>query len=83
MATITVSAKCSDMCFVRWPNGKTSDGYVPHISGLGGGDYVKITIDIETGKVIGWDVDSVNQAMLDQFQDDEEEEEFADEEYGV
>lgn len=29
-------------------------GYVPRISGLGGGDYIRLSIENETGKIIGW-----------------------------
>lgn len=32
-------------------------GYVPKNIGIGGGDYIDIAIDIETGKIIGWDKD--------------------------
>lgn len=51
MANVNVSAKCNDMCFVSM--GKLGrDGYVP--SSLGGGDYIDLTIDNETGQILNW-----------------------------
>ncbi|MNR56307.1 hypothetical protein D3C85_1768540 [compost metagenome] len=29
--------------------------YVPYGFGIGGGDYLELAIDVETGKVVGWD----------------------------
>lgn len=57
---ITISAKCSDRCHVTITdsNGKVTcehDGYVPNELGLGGGDYIKFTIDNETGRIVGWE----------------------------
>ena len=57
--TISISAKCSDLCFttVIDANGDTikeSDGYVPDNIGIGGGDYVDLDIDIETGTIVNW-----------------------------
>jgi hypothetical protein len=61
MAILYVSAKCSDMCFVQYEEGGVSvdyDGYVPQHLGIGGGDYVELEIDVETGRVIGWDAEA-------------------------
>ena len=57
--TIRVSAKCSDLCFVAIEDeqGETireCDGYVPYDIGIGGGDYVDLDIDIETGQILNW-----------------------------
>jgi len=53
---MTVCAKCSDMCFVRFPNGKESNGYVPTGIGLGDDDdYIEFDIDVDTGQIVGWD----------------------------
>lgn len=52
---LAISAKCSDCCSVVFPNGKSTDGYVPRGIHVGGGDYADIMIDIDTGKVVGWD----------------------------
>ena len=56
--TLSISAKCSDLCFAEvWDeDGNTlfeNDGYVPELSLIGGGDYVDITIDLITMKVVG------------------------------
>lgn len=69
MKTITVSGKCSDMCYfaVGGDDGETiyeqHDGYVPSGCGVGGGDYIKITIDVETGKIVGWNSENVKQGI--------------------
>ena len=71
MKTITVSGKCSDMCYfaVCDENGETvyeqHDGYVPSGCGVGGGDCVEMTIDIETGRIVGWNADRVKQGLAE------------------
>jgi hypothetical protein len=60
---LAVSAKCSDCCSVVFPNGKSIDGYVPRGICIGGGDYADFMIDIDTGKIVGWD-DRVKEAVL-------------------
>ncbi len=61
MKTLTISAKCSDMCFCSFYNDESDNtfdhnGYVPLGLGIGdfGGDYVEMTIDAETGQIQGW-----------------------------
>jgi len=62
MNTIHITAKCSDACFLslRKDNKEIAavDGYVPkwlpnptveHY-----GDYIELTIDIDTGKIVNW-----------------------------
>lgn len=61
MRTINVQAKCSDRCFVQYYNSNTEvskdkDGYVPYDLGFGGGDYIEITIDLDTGMVVGFPI---------------------------
>jgi len=55
---LTVNAKCSDRCFTTLvEDGKTvreSDGYVPAFFPDGGGDYIYLEIDIETGQILNW-----------------------------
>ena len=29
-------------------------GYVPRNLGIGGGDYVRLTIDVDSGQILGW-----------------------------
>lgn len=52
MAVVTVSAKCSDM-FAMSMGDLDYDGYVPQGS-LGGGDYIEMQIDNETGQILDW-----------------------------
>lgn len=59
MKTLSICAKCSDMFSAQLKqDGKTIgeyDGYVPDfMPGQHYGDYVMLTIDIETGKILGW-----------------------------
>lgn len=62
MKVLHISAKCSDLCFVRLvEDSKTigeHDGYVPnwfpnpneeHF-----GDYVQLQIDVKTGQILNW-----------------------------
>lgn len=53
---IGLSAKASDLHFVQiyFEDGSTRehDGYNPGV--CGSGDYTKLEIDNETGKIIGW-----------------------------
>lgn len=56
---VSITAKCSDMCgTVLKDAGGTiiheTDGYVPGFFPNGGGDYVELEIDIETGKILNW-----------------------------
>lgn len=50
---ISISAKCSDRCFTTFPDGTGKDGYVPYISGLGGGDYLDVDICLDCGQAQG------------------------------
>lgn len=60
MVILSFTAKCSD-CFGMTISDDATDeyirfnGYVPYDIGIGGGDYVEIKIDIETGEIINWD----------------------------
>lgn len=49
---LTISAKCSDLCFCEI-NNKKDDGYVPSDAGIGGGDYVKFTYCLNCGQIQG------------------------------
>jgi len=58
-----VTAKCSDLCVCQYENETgqiiiESDGYVPKNINIGGddddGDYIEISIDIETGQILNW-----------------------------
>jgi len=61
MKTLTIVAKCSDMCWCSFYNDESGntferDGYVPSELGIGGpgGDYIEMTIDATTGQIQGW-----------------------------
>ena len=54
---ISIVGKCSDMCSIEYSDEKTKlyhNGYVPRNIGIGGGDYIRLKIDIETGQIIDW-----------------------------
>jgi hypothetical protein len=50
-----VSAKCSDLCWVKILNrdGQEHDGYVPDDMGIGGGDYVDFNYCLDCGQIQG------------------------------
>ena len=56
--TISINAKCSDMFSARLDDGREYDGYVPswfpNPAASHYGDYVELTIDLETGKILNW-----------------------------
>lgn len=57
--TVYVNAKCSDCCYISLEdkNGLSLEehqGYVLNIPGLGGGDYIELEIDNETGVIKNW-----------------------------
>jgi hypothetical protein len=68
MGKLTISAKCSDLCWAEFidedGNRTESDGYVPRDVGIGGGDYVELTIDTATGLIEGWEQMSDRQFAL-------------------
>ncbi len=54
---IKVSAKCSDLFWMKWSGGKEQDGYVPRFLNIGGGDYVEFEYCLECGQIQGrWPV---------------------------
>jgi hypothetical protein len=59
--TITISAKCSDLCYATLRDaignqiGEDHDGYVPKwMPDEHYGDYVMLDIDVETGRILNW-----------------------------
>lgn len=59
MRTLTIQAKCSDCCVIELKDTKpditaSNNGYVPRNIGIGGGDYIRLVIDIDTGNIVGW-----------------------------
>lgn len=51
--TLRIQAKCSDLCYTEFEE-FSKDGYVPENIGIGGGDYIELEIDIETGQILNW-----------------------------
>lgn len=49
---MSISGKCSDMCSVQI-NDKEHDGYVPRDLGIGGGDYIDLSICADCGQKQG------------------------------
>ena len=60
MGILSISAKSSDLNSIHFKakNGKVTKSndyaYVPKGISIGGGDYVELSIDTETGQIIGW-----------------------------
>jgi len=58
MGILSITAKCSDLCNTFYTDAKknehTSDSYVPENIGIGGGDYIELEIDMETGQILDW-----------------------------
>lgn len=50
---VSITAKCSDMCFIQFWDGKEQDGYVPSKFGIGSGDYVEFTYCWDCGQIQG------------------------------
>lgn len=54
---IRINGKVSDMCGIIFMEDGMyieHDGYVPDNLGFGGGDYINLVIDNETGRIEGW-----------------------------
>lgn len=52
---IRIVAKCSDCFGMKVLETELEyNGEVPRNIGIGGGDYVRLTIDNDTGKIEGW-----------------------------
>lgn len=62
MKTFEFTAKCRDLFDATTKTGYY-DGYVPDNLGIGGGDYLSISVDIETGCIIGWNKEAVLKFM--------------------
>lgn len=58
-----------------------ADGdYIPYGLGIGGGDYIELEIDIETGKIVGWDYEAFKSGLAELLEERRREEEDEDEE---
>lgn len=58
MLVARILAKCSDCCHCTIiKNGEemhSSTGYVPDFMPYGGGDYINLEIDLNTGQILNW-----------------------------
>ena len=60
MGILSISSKSSDLNSIQYKdkNGKVTKSndyaYVPEGIGIGGGDYVELDIDMETGQILNW-----------------------------
>lgn len=74
MRTLTIYAHSRDCnsITVVCEDGRsfTNEGYVPRGLGIGGGDDVTLTIDIETGSIIGWDAERVREELTERMSED-------------
>lgn len=59
---VAITAKCNDLISwgFRTPDFQSPnyEGQIPDI-GIGGGDYIQLQIDAETGKILNWKPDEV------------------------
>lgn len=67
---VSIGGKVNDMFWASF-SGKRIDGDVPIDCGIGGGDYLKLEVDLNTGLIQGWNRDEI----LAQFANDESEDE--------
>jgi len=72
--TISFGGKCSDLFDLTWPDGTGYDGYVPYDLGIGGGDYIQVTVCVDCHRVIGMPspdkIREVQQAIAEERRDD-------------
>ena len=64
MRIINVSIKCDDTCSIHLPNDKYIRGGVPTGMGLGGGGYMTLDINADTGQILGW-TEAVKQRIVE------------------
>ncbi len=66
---LEISAKCSDCCSVNIRDGNEnimeSIGYVPRFIPGGGGDYLNLSIDMETGQILNWPKNITKENILE------------------
>lgn len=83
MRKIVICAKCSDLCNVEYyKDGELqveSDGYAPDLKGICKGDYIDISIDLDTGKILEYSPipheDVMDELTDGEWDEDEEEDE--------
>jgi hypothetical protein len=45
--------KCSDLCYIEYPDGTDHEGYVPKGLNIGGDDFIRINLCLNCGKIAG------------------------------
>ena len=60
---LRLGGKASDMYYTEITDEEGNvlheeDGYAPQIHSLCGGDYFELCVDVETGKIVGWNDES-------------------------
>lgn len=69
MKIISILAKCSDRCSTSIKEDSNVildiEGYAPKIGGVCNGDYIKLDIDIETGKVLNFNKEDIGKFILE------------------
>lgn len=48
-----IVAKCNDSCYIEFPDGTDYEGYVPESFNIGDGDYIRICLCMNCGKIDG------------------------------
>jgi len=81
MRILNLNGKCSDLCYAEYSVDEKivakSDGYVPDIKGIGGGDYIKLKIDLDTGQILNWKPSS-HQEVIEAIKGDDDSEDEED-----
>jgi len=50
---IRVSGKCSDLCYIMYPDGTDHEGYVPEGINIGADDYIDFDYCRNCGTIVG------------------------------
>lgn len=67
MITLSINAKCSDCCSITAHEDGSEiaslQDYPPRNIGIGGGDCIRVEIDVQTGQIVGWNELSKQQVL--------------------
>ena len=72
MKILKIHAKCNDACRTTFTDGLgeiAHQGYVIRELGIGGGDYIKLEIDVETGKIVNWNSPDVRNIIQEKLEE--------------
>lgn len=65
-----VGGKCNDLSNTSFGTADV-EGYVPHIPGIGGGDYINISICVDCGTLQGFKTGMTNKEIITLINNDE------------